>query len=291
MPTPALLTKGLHSLANSTPRQLSSTLKQAAGAVVALPSLALALSAPAHANLVTNGGFVPIPSWVGPANSAFVGNTNNTVLPGWRTQSYPSGFNLPFWAAVVGDGITISTNMDEAERGVSAGWPQGNVHGLNVANTTSVSSVDLSGWFLAVDADVRFGNTISQTINGLTPGNLYELSFYQAGGQYSPDPDVQITAFWDVAFGTSTFQSATITVASGAPVSAWQKQTTTFTATNTSQVLSFLSQGTPTGGPPFALLSAVSLTDTTPVPGPLPVLGAAAAFGASRKLRRRIKLG
>ena len=181
--------------------------------------------------------------------------------------------------------------MDEAERGVSAGWPQGNVHGLNVANTTSVSSVDLSGWFLAVDADVRFGNTISQTINGLTPGNLYELSFYQAGGQYSPDPDVQITAFWDVAFGTSTFQSATITVASGAPVSAWQKQTTTFTATNTSQVLSFLSQGTPTGGPPFALLSAVSLTDTTPVPGPLPVLGAAAAFGASRKLRRRIKLG
>jgi hypothetical protein len=290
MPTPALLMKGLHFLDNSTSRQLSTTLKQAAVAVLALPSLAVALSAPAHANLITNGGFVPNSASVGGANSAFLGNTNNTVLTGWKTGAVNT-FNPNFWGNVVSDGATISTILDQAQRGISVGFPQGNGTGLNTLFVSSVSSVDNSGWFLAVDGDVRFVNTLSQTINGLVPGRPYELSFYQAAGQYAPYPDQAITGFWDVTFGSSTFQSDTIAVASGAPVSAWQKQTTTFTATNTSQVLSFLSQGTPTGGPPFVLLSAVSLTDTTPVPGPLPVLGVAAAFGASRKLRRRIKLG
>ena len=283
MLTSSLLTKGFHFF--------GSTLKQAAVAVVALPSLAVALSTPAHANLITNGGFVPVSS-IGTAKSGLLTNLSQNI-PGWTAKAY-NNIGLDFWGGVVADGNTISVNLDEAL------W-QGNSgvrHYMNVPDVTYVSSVDGSGWFLNIDSDPRFGDTMEQTVNGLIQGHTYELSFSQAAGQYAPDPDVQITSWWRVTFGSSPFiDSATMTVASGAPISAWQSQTMNFTATSTSQLLSFLAQGTPIGGPPFALLSGVSLTDITPpptptaVPGPLPVLGVAAAFGASRKLRRRIKLG
>ena len=267
-------------------------LKQVAVAGAALPALALAFAMPANANLVTNGGFVPNAATLGSAKSGFLGNTNNTVLPGWKTTAAAPSAIGPFWGAVVGDGFPISVNMDQAQLGASSGWPQGNGHGLNVASVTSVNSADGSGWFLSVDADIRFGNTLEQTISGLTPNTTYTLSFSQAAGQYAPDPDQAITAWWDVTFGTSTFQSAIMAVASGDPVSAWQSQSTSFTATSSSQLLRFLSQGTPTGGPPFALLSGVSITpNAVPAPGPLPLAGLAAAFGFSRKVRRRIKLG
>ena len=285
MPTSAQLTKGLRFLANSTPRRLSSTLKQAAVAVVALPSLAVAFSAPAFANLITNGGFVPVPS-IGSAKSGLL-SVNSTNIPGWTPKAY-NNHGLGFWGGVVGDGNTISVNLDEALWAGNSGVR----HYMNVPNVTSVSSVDGSGWFLNIDSDPRFGNTMEQTVNGLIQGHTYELSFSQAAGQYAPDVDAQITSWWKVGFGSSTWvDSAIMTVAAGAPISAWQSQTMTFTASSTSHLLSFLAQGTPVGGPPFALLSGVSLTDTTPVPGPLPVLGAAAAFGASRKLRRRINPG
>jgi hypothetical protein len=287
MPTPALLTKRLHFLVNSTSRQLITTLKQAAVGVVALPSLAVALSAPAHANLVTNGGFVPVPS-IGTAKSGLL-SVNSTNIPGWTPKAYNT-IGLGFWGGVVGDGTAISIDLDQALWAGNTGVR----HYMNVPNVTSVSSVDGSGWFLNIDSDPRFGNTMEQTVNGLIPGHTYELSFSQAAGQYAPDPDLQITSWWRVGFGSSPLvDSAIMTVAAGDPISAWQSQTMTFTATSTSQLLSFLAQGTPVGGPPFSLLSGVSLTDTTTtsVPGPLPVLGVAAAFGASRKLRRRNPLG
>lgn len=279
----------------SSSRRISSALKMAVLAMAALPSLAIVATAPANANLVTNGGFVPNSASMGSANSAFIGNSNNTILPGWKTISNWAS-NPNFWGAVVGDGTAISINLDQAQRGISAGWPQGNGKGLNTSYSSSVASADLSGWFLVVDGDVRFNNILEQTINGLEPGHSYELSFYQAAGQYAPYPDADITAFWRVAFGSSIFQSDTISVASGDPVSSWQHQTTTFTANSTSEVLRFLSRGTPTGGPPFALLSGVSLNDITippptQAPGPLPLAGVAVAFGASRTLRRRIKRG
>ena len=39
----------------------------------------------------------------------------------------------------------------------------------------------------------------------------------------------------------------------------------------------------------WTLSTPFSTSSSTPVPGPLPALGAAAAFGFSRKLRKRIK--
>ena len=55
-----------------------------------------------------------------------------------------------------------------------------------------------------------------------------------------------------------------VTVASHSST-AWVTQTLYFTATATTQILSFLAVGTPTGEPPFALLGGVSL-DAVPEP-------------------------
>ena len=69
----------------------------------------------------------------------------------------------------------------------------------------------------------------------------------------------------------------------------WFSDAFTFTATGASEVLSFLSIGTPSGLPPIATLDDVSLTATTPVPEPLSlaVLGAGVlGLGLVRRVRR-----
>ncbi len=40
-----------------------------------------------------------------------------------------------------------------------------------------------------------------------------------------------------------------------------------------------------------AIIQQSSFTESPPVPGPLPLFGAAAAFGMGRRLRRRLKAG
>jgi len=52
----------------------------------------------------------------------------------------------------------------------------------------------------------------------------------------------------------------------------WMHQTFTYTATNTSELLSFLAVGTPNGVPPFVLLDGVVVNDATPEPGSLTLM-------------------
>jgi hypothetical protein len=59
-----------------------------------------------------------------------------------------------------------------------------------------------------------------------------------------------------------------------------------FTATSTSQLLTFLSGGSPGGEPPVALLDGVSMVDSSAVPEPgsiLLVVGGIGVLGLFRK--------
>jgi hypothetical protein len=67
----------------------------------------------------------------------------------------------------------------------------------------------------------------------------------------------------------------------------WQTDSFTFTATSTSEVLSFLAVGTPAGVPPFTLLDGISVTQT-PEPQSL-VLFATGLIGVSGLVRRRFQ--
>ena len=122
---------------------------------------------------------------------------------------------------------------------------------------------------MALDGDPNFTGPLEQTINGLTIGRTYQLSFYWAGGELADRTNFQ-TVQLTGSFGSSTFATPVYTNANQSPpnpantpgsFSGWMLETFYFTATQTSETLSFLAVGTPAANlPPFALLDGVSLT-------------------------------
>jgi hypothetical protein len=126
--------------------------------------------------------------------------------------------------------------------------------------------------FVALDGDpsVGGGGGLSQTINGLTPGAQYAVSFVWAASQLQSRTGAT-TEKLQVSFGSSTLTTMTVSNPSSG-FTGWFTQSFTFLATSAHQVLSFLSQGTPNGDPPIALLTDVSVTKV-PEPGTVAVLG------------------
>jgi hypothetical protein len=136
------------------------------------------------------------------------------------------------------------------------------------------------GNFVAADGAYGPGK-ISQTMHGLTAGKTYFVSFYQAGAQQQ-GYNGNTTDRFEVFFGAQTKYSDLLTNPSH-DFQPWEKQTLSFTATSSTEVLSFLAVGTPTGVPPFTLLDGVSVSNT-PEPAYLGLIGAGLlVLGAVRR--------
>ncbi len=159
--------------------------------------------------------------------------------------------NVTGWSG--GGGLTFLTPPGTADDGsylsVYAGFPATSPDGGN---------------FVLADGDPSYAGAFSQTISGLTIGAKYVLNFYQAAGQQAGFGG-PTTERWSVDFGAENFQSSLFSLAQGA-FGAWQAQSHTFTATATSQVLTFLASGTPGGAPPISFLDGVSLEAAVPEP-------------------------
>ncbi len=99
---------------------------------------------------------------------------------------------------------------------------------------------------------------ISQVINGLVVGENYILTFNWGAAQLA-NRTGPTTDSLQVQFGSDVVSTTPLAIASGG-FSGWQHAQYQFTATSTSQTLSFLAVGTPYGLPPMAVLDSVSLT-------------------------------
>jgi hypothetical protein len=198
------------------------------------------ISGAAHAgNLVQNGSFES--DSLGTAHE-FGASHDGQTLTDW-TSPNANAFNVYFPLGTATGPTNADTRFGE------------NGQYLHVLPANADPD---GGAFVALDGDVNYNGPLQQTINGLTVGDKYTVSFDWAAAQYA-DRTGPTTEQLQVTFGSDTQSTAVIDDASESATD-WMTQKFTFTAGSTSQVLSFLSVGSPAGLPPVALLDGVSVT-------------------------------
>lgn len=217
--------------------------------LLALAILTLAMAAQAS-NLVVNGDFETT------TNGPDFQFDHNTVATGWTSN----GYNFIFAPGAA------DTTGATGQFGNLQLWGPG-----NGSNNGLPATSPTGGNFAAADGAFQVG-AISQTINGLTAGNSYTVNFWWAGAQQSGFTGAT-TEQWQVSLGGQT-QSTVVLNNANHGFTGWQSQSFTYTATSSSELLSFLAVGTPNGVPPFVLLDGVSLNanSTVPEPGTLTLL-------------------
>ena len=229
---------------------------------VALIAAVSAISAHASVNLVANGGF----------------------------ESSTYTVNHQFGAAFGGQGVTSWTgDGGTALQFYFFGGTQTTVSAINKFHDPktyfypSFSTLSPNGGnFVALDGDVNARGRITQTISGLTIGKEYAVSFDWAATQLANRKGATTEQIL-VGFGSqSAFTSVVPNPSMG--FTGWFTEKFIFHATSTSQVLSFLSIGTPKGLPPIAALDGVSVTA---VPEPAVWLFLVAGFGLVGVASRR----
>ena len=248
--------------------------KTATAGIAAFALMLIASSSQAAGvNLVANGSFEKMTNGVGQ-----IGSWGVTQVTDWTATG-------PGYMTVFASG-TATTGVPNGGQPLTL-WGPGN----GAANGLPASSPD-GGNFIATDATYGYNNAdvtplLSQTVNGLTVGDQYSVSFYYAGAEwYDYSSPHNLTNAWRVSLGAETKQTPILSYASHG-FSGWQQATMTFTASSASEVLSFLATDAPSGVPPIALLDGVSMTDVTPTPLPAALFFVAPAlagvFGFSRR--------
>jgi hypothetical protein len=238
--------------------------------------------AQSSANLVTNGSFEQSPFG---ANSQF-GSAGYGNLNGWSVNSLNGSTPFDLWFQA-GTSTTVGATSQYGSQY------------QDLVPSFSDTAADGND-FVSLDGDPHATGVLSQAVSGLKLGDTYTLSFSWAATQMQTGTATAYNIALAYNLGGSALTSSTggqttgtINLAHGASTN-WMTVTTTFIATSTQEVLSFLSYGGPVGGPPIALLDNVSLYDTSgtpatvPEPASLTLLGGAALIGfiARRRSRR-----
>lgn len=238
-----------------------------------IKSLALALTALATAgsvhaaNLVTNGSF----ETVAPGSPASFEFGNSFIFPnnvtGWSSPS-TGAYNLYFDAATATTADAVSRFPGEQQR---------------LSQLPSLSPD--GGNFIALDGDTGANGPVQQLVNGLTAGKSYSVKFYWAGTQLS-NRTGETTEQLFVTFGGDTQSTAVVTNPTHG-FQGWYAENFSFTAHSSSQLLSFLSIGTPNGLPPVALLDGVSVAGVPEASTWVMLIAGFGLVGAAARRRRR----
>ena len=233
----------------------------------------------------------------GVSGSQFSYDANNdsnpwgkNFLTGWDVQGYNFLFNTGY-----ADGRG-SWNGSGPVRiaGPNSAAPANN--GL----TAECNLAGCGGFFIGADGasenGISLAGPISQTVNNLTIGDRYTVTFFWAAGQQDGTQyDGPTTERWDVSlYGVDSNNVAWSDTQSTATWNnvvrgfmPWTQETFTFTAQSSTATLSFLAQGTPDGQPPFSLLDSVSMQAYVPEPQTwaMMIIGFALVGGVMRTRR------
>ncbi len=216
----------------------------------------------AGSNLVTDGGFESTTNGTGQISNGGPG-TGTTSLTAWAPT--------PWYTFVFG----ATTGDNQPNSNYSLAGP------ANGSNNGLTASPD-GGNYFGQDASIVTGGApglypqttgISQMVGGLTPGHVYQLSFYWAGAELQAGFYGPTQQGWQVSLGDSAIQLTSVVTVPAKGFSGWMQETFSFTADATSENLNFntnpnyIALGA-NSLPPMTLLDGVSLVDTAAVPEP-----------------------
>jgi hypothetical protein len=243
-------------------------------------ALSFAMGSAAYAgptNLVQNGGFETENT-----NSQYctvqpcAQQMTTTDIANWST----TGYNFIYNAATLSGGNPNSFRTDGNSVPLWNATAPSSYTGLY----STIFSNPTGGNIAGADGAYQVG-AISQTLTGMEKGGDYAVSFWFAGAQQAGYSGITTEAF-SVSLGNQSFETPVLTNASHG-FTGWYQETFVFEATSSSEVLSFLAIGTPSGEPPFSLLDGVSAFEV-PEPATWAMLGAGMlglCFAASRARR------
>ena len=242
--------------------------------------LAVMLNPPSAqaSNLILNGNFS-----AGAGVTAISGSTTQAGYwaspTGTGTSAYlPSNWNIVATNGTATLDCVVVNNTPSLVTNAS-GDVCGNAESQTWGFNYTVPNAPISGNYFGMDATPGYQGPLYQTVSaGISVGQTYILSFYAAVDQQYGFTQ-SITANWDVAvYGGSAAPTSTTTYTSIgnalAPSNSqqWVLETYSFVATSTTETIAFLANSTAGSGPPFALLSNVSL-NATPEPGTMILMG------------------
>ena len=204
----------------------------------------------ATTNLVKNGDFELTSN--GTSKQLNEGNydrDDRSYLSDWSSKGYNFVLN--------------GNNIDDTNAKTAlALWGPNSYSGNGPKNGLGASPT--GGNVLAADWDY-FPGPVTQLVSGLVTGQSYTLSFSYGAAQQVGFRGDNLVNYWDVSLGNSKQQTASLANVSQG-FTGWHQASMTFTATDSSELLSFMAKGSPSGAPPFMLLDGVSLVSAVPEP-------------------------
>jgi hypothetical protein len=225
------------------------------------------------------------------AQTLLNGNFSGSGFPGFIQQGTTNDQGLPNWTITTGSSGSYTCVATGPT--ITAGTTVCGSGGDSFTTSPGTVPGGYTGNIFINDAGSPYSLTISQTITNLISGQAYALSFYYAGAQQTNFSGAS-TDYWAVTTGSTVTDTPNITIGYGTPggnqgigpTDPWAKETINFTATGTTEALSFLAAGTGSGEPPFMMLADVTIFHV-PEPASLMTYGVGLMGVAGLRRRRR----